>query len=88
MPGPYLPAHRASLHLEGVSDGIRASTTYRAGHTTGFVRELEAFAASVMEGAPVLSTAAGAATDLACLQQFVAALAAGSGIAVKTEVVA
>jgi len=88
MPGPYLPAHRASLHLEGVSDGIRASTAYRAGHTTGFVRELEAFAASVMEGTPVLSTAAGAAADLACLQQFVVALAAGSGIAVKTEVVA
>ena len=58
MPGPYLPAHRASLHLERVSNGIRAATTYRAGYTTGFVRELEAFAASVMEGAPVLSTAA------------------------------
>jgi hypothetical protein len=41
-----------------------------------------------MEGAPVLSTAAGAAADLACLQQFVVALAAGSGLAVKTEVVA
>lgn len=85
MPGPYLPAHRASLHLERVSNGIRASTTYRAGHTTGFVRELEAFAASVMDGASVLSTAGGAAEDLACLQQFAAAVAAGSGIAIETE---
>jgi hypothetical protein len=39
-------------------------------------------------GAPVLSTAAGAAADLACLQQFVAAVAAGSGIAIETEVAA
>ena len=85
MPGPYLPAHRASLQLERVSNGIRTSTTYRAGHTTGFVRALEAFAASVTEEAPVLSTAAGAAADLACMQQFVAAVAAGSGIAIETE---
>lgn len=88
MPGPYLPAHRAALHLERASNGIRASTTYQAGHTTGFVRELVAFAASVVEGAPVLSTAAGAAADLACLQQFVAAVAAGNGIAIETEAVA
>lgn len=88
MPGPYLPAHRASLRVERASNGIRASTTYRAGHGTGFVRELEAFAASVMEGAPVLSTAAGAAADLACLQQFVAAVAVGSGTSIETEVVA
>ena len=51
-------------------------------------RELVAFAASVVEGAPVLSTAAGAAADLACLQQFVAAVAAGNGIAIETEAVA
>jgi predicted dehydrogenase len=88
MPGPYLPAHRAALHLERASNGIRASTTYQAGHTTGFVRELVAFAASVVEGAPVLSTAAGAAADLACLQQFVAAVAAGNGIAIETEAMA
>jgi predicted dehydrogenase len=88
MPGPYLPAHRASLSVESVSNGIRASTTYRAGHTTGFVRELEAFAASVLEGASVLSTAAGAAADLVCMQQFIAAVAAGSGIAIETEAAA
>lgn len=88
MPGPYLPAHRAALHVERASNGIRSSTTYRAGHTTGFVRELVAFAASVVEGAPVLSTAAGAAADLACLQQFVAAVAAGNGIAIETEAAA
>lgn len=88
MPGPYLPAHRATLNLEGVSNGTRASTTSRVGHITGFVKELEAFAASVMEGAPVLSTAMGAAMDLACLQQFVAAVATGSGITIETEVTA
>ena len=85
MPGPYLPAHRASLHLERVANGIRTSTTYRSGHATGFVRALEAFAASVTAAAPVVSTAAGAAADLACLQQFVAAVAAGSGIEIDTE---
>jgi len=88
MPGPYLPAHRATLNVDGVSNGARASTTYRMGHITGFVRELEAFAASVMEGAPVLSTAIGAAADLACLQQFVAAVATGSGVKIETEVTA
>lgn len=88
MPGPYLPAHRATLSVDRVSNGTRASTTYRMGHMTGFVKELEAFAASVMEGAPVLSTAIGAAADLACLQQFAAAVAVGSGIAIETEVTA
>jgi predicted dehydrogenase len=88
MPGPYLPAHRAALHLERAQGGIRTSTTYRAGHATGFVRELEAFADSVIDGAPVLSTAAGAAADLACLQQLVAAVAAGNGITIETEAAA
>jgi predicted dehydrogenase len=85
MPGPYLPGHRAALRVDRVEGDERRSTTYRSSHVTAFVRELEAFAASVDRGEPVLSTAAGAARDIACLQQLVAAIGQGFGIAVDTE---
>ena len=88
MPGPYLPAHRAEIRVELFDGEIRRDTTYRAGHTTAFVRELAAFADSVADGRPVLSTAAGAAADTAALQSFAAAIGRDFGLDVGTEVVA
>ncbi len=85
MPGPYLPAHRATLHVERFEGAERRSTAYRSSHVTAFVRELEAFAAAVEDGAPVLSTAAGAAEDVACLQGLAAAVARGLGMDIETE---
>ncbi|MEI8334151.1 MAG: Gfo/Idh/MocA family oxidoreductase [Chloroflexota bacterium] len=88
MPGPYLPAHRARLQVELFDGEVRRDTTYRAGYTTAFVRELEAFADSVADGAPVLSGAAGAAADIAVLQELTAAIGRDLGVDVGTEAVA
>ncbi len=85
MPGPYLPAHRAELRVELLDGEVRRDTTYRASHTTAFVRELAAFADSVADGRPVLSTAAGAAADTASLQSFAAAIGRDLGLDVGTE---
>jgi predicted dehydrogenase len=85
MPGPYLPAHRAQLSVELFDGEIRRDTTYRAGHTTAFVRELAAFAESVVHGAPVLSGTAGAIADTVALQAFTAAIGRDLGLDVRTE---
>ncbi|GAA3466034.1 Gfo/Idh/MocA family protein [Nonomuraea roseola] len=75
MPGPYLRDARAELVVESVQGGERATTRLVSDHRTGFVHELLAFHASVTEGAPVLSTATGAAYDTAALQQIARSLA-------------
>jgi predicted dehydrogenase len=80
LPGPYLRDARAELTVETVRDGERATTVLRSEHRTGFVHELLAFHASVTRGAPVLSTAAGAAYDVAALRQLVSVLAAAHGV--------
>ena len=86
MPAPYLGDARAALRVERLEpDGTRSDTTLRASRTTGFRRSLEAFADSIQAGATVRSTASGAAADLACLQQLVAAVAAGDGFSIRTE---
>ncbi|MCG5213781.1 Gfo/Idh/MocA family protein [Streptosporangium sp. KLBMP 9127] len=80
MPGPYLRDARAELTVETVQGGERATTRLLSEHRTGFVHELLAFHASVTEGAPVLSTAAGAAYDIAALQQLASVLAQAHGV--------
>ncbi len=85
MPGPYLAAHRAELSVQLFDDEIRRDTVSRAGHTTAFVRELEAFADSIVDGSPVLSDTAGAAADTAALQAFTAAIGRDLGLDVGTE---
>lgn len=72
LPGPYLAAHRSMLTVEEMVDGLRHRGTVFSGHTTAFVRELEAFARSVREGAPVACDARGALDDLLCLQRLAA----------------
>ena len=63
MPGPYLAHHRAHLTVEAMVEGVRHRDTVSSGFTTAFVRELEAFAASVRDGAPVACDAQGALDD-------------------------
>jgi len=85
MPAPYLPAQRARLRVERVIGDARAATTYHSGYTTGFVRELTAFADSVQVGAPVLSDAAGAAADTRSLQALTATIGAEAGVKLGGE---
>ncbi|SDR27329.1 Gfo/Idh/MocA family protein [Thermostaphylospora chromogena] len=85
MPGPYLRDARAELVVESVRGGERATTRLVSEHRTGFTHELLAFHASVTEGAPVLSTAAGAAYDTAALQRLTSLLAAAYGVQTRGE---
>lgn len=85
MAAPYLVDVRSSLRVERVENGVRRDSTLQHGYDTGFVRQLEQFAASVRDGAPVRSGAAGAAEDIRCLQALVAALAAHEGVQVGGE---
>lgn len=85
MPGPYLADHRAHLTVETASGDTRHRDDITSGHTTAFVRELQAFAASVRHGAPVLCTAQGALEDVACLQRLAAQAGRQAGLRVGGE---
>ncbi|MFF4758277.1 Gfo/Idh/MocA family protein [Streptomyces sp. NPDC001292] len=85
MAAPYLVDVRSTLRVERAEGAMRRDTTARHGYDTGFVRQLEEFAAAVQGDAPVRSGAAGAAEDVRCLQALVAALAARAGITVGGE---
>lgn len=80
MPGPYLRDHRAELLVEAGQGAERATTRLVSEHRTGFVHELIAFQEAVTSGAPVLSTADGAAYDTAALQSLTAVLADRYGV--------
>ena len=85
MPGPYLADHRAELTVESVSDGVRHRDVVTSGYTTAFVRELEAFAASVRDGAPVACDAQGALDDVAALQSLAATAGRSAGLHIGGE---
>ncbi|MFE2045160.1 Gfo/Idh/MocA family protein [Streptomyces sp. NPDC059477] len=85
MAAPYLTDVRSSLRVERAENGVRHDSTLQHGYDTGFVRQLEEFAACVRDGAPVRSGAAGAAEDIRCLQALLAALAAREGVKVGGE---
>ena len=85
MPGPYLAHHRAHLTVEAMAEGIRHRDTVSSGFTTAFVRELEAFAASVRDGAPVACDGKGALDDVVCLQRLAAQAGRQAGLRVGGE---
>lgn len=85
MPGPYLAHHRAHLTVEAMVEGVRHRDTVSSGFTTAFVRELEAFAASVRDGAPVACDAQGALDDVICLQRLAAKAGRQAGLRVGGE---
>ena len=85
MPGPYLADHRAELTVESVSDGVRHRDLVTSGYTTAFVRELEAFAASVRAGAPVACEAQGALDAGAALQSRAATAGRSAGLHIGGE---
>ncbi|MFG3260391.1 Gfo/Idh/MocA family protein [Streptomyces sp. NPDC048172] len=88
MAAPYLVDVRSTLRVEKAAkdgSGLRSDSVVRPGYDTGFVLQLEAFAASVADGAPVLSDAAGAADDVRALQALLTAVARAQGIEVGGE---
>lgn len=85
LPGPYLAHHRSMLTIEELVDGMRHLDTIFSGFTTAFVRELEAFARSVREDAPVVCDARGSLEDLTCLQGLAAQAGRQAGVAVGGE---
>lgn len=85
MPGPYLAHHRAHLVVEAMVDGVRHREEVFSGNTTAFVRELQAFAASIAHDAPVLCDADGALLDLRCLQALAATAGRQAGLRVAGE---
>ncbi len=85
LPGPYLADHRSLLTVEEMVDGMRHRDSMFSGNTTAFVRELEAFARSVRDGAPVDCDARGSLEDLACLQQLAVQAGRQAGVAVGGE---
>ena len=85
MPGPYLADHRAHLTVETASGGVRHRDAITSGFTTAFVRELEAFATSVRDGAPVMCGAEGALEDVQCLQRLAAQAGRQAGLRVGGE---
>lgn len=85
MPGPYLAHHRAHLAVETASGEIRHRNAITSGFTTAFVRELQAFATSVRDGAPVFCDAEGALEDVQCLQRLAAQAGRQAGLRVGGE---
>ncbi|MDR1428413.1 MAG: Gfo/Idh/MocA family oxidoreductase [Bifidobacteriaceae bacterium] len=85
LPAPYVGDSRAHLRIETADGAQRVGTDRLANHETAFVAELRAFAAAVRDGAPVTSTADGAAWDVAGLQALTGALAGSVGAVIGGE---
>jgi hypothetical protein len=85
MPGPYLRDHRAELTVERTVGSESSTQRLLSGHDTAFVSELVSFHDAISLGAPVLSTAAGAAWDVAVMQALTTALAEGYNVRVGGE---
>ena len=82
---PYLLEERSRLISRRHDGPIRKDTTYTAGHDTGFLRQLDAFATAIRTGAPNPAGFAGAKQDIAGLQEIARALAATRGSTVVPE---
>lgn len=82
---PYLLEERSRLFVQRNEGLERRETTYTEGYETGFLRQLDAFARSIRDGAPVFSDFAGARRDVASLQALAQAIGAARGETVGVE---
>lgn len=82
---PYLLEARSALLVDRGVGTERRSTTYTEIAETGFLRQLDAFAASIRNAAPVAADLAGARSDLIRLQGLAAAIGRGHGWEGTTE---
>lgn len=82
---PYLVEERSRLISRRHEGDLRKDTTYTAGHDTGFLRQLDAFALAVRTGEHNRARFAGARADIAALQEIATALAADRGVTLTPE---
>jgi len=82
---PYLLEERSRLRVERHVGTERHDTTYSQTPDTGFLRQLDAFAASINDGAPVLAGLPGVREDLISLQGIAKAIARSNGQEIITE---
>ncbi|MDL9977936.1 Gfo/Idh/MocA family protein [Microbacterium sp. ASV49] len=82
---PYLVEERSRLTSRRHDGELRADTDYTAGHETGFLRQLDAFATAIRTGELNRAAFAGAKQDIAQLQRLAQAVAASLGQQVGTE---
>lgn len=82
---PYLLEERSRLRVERHVGDERRDTTYLQTPDTGFLRQLDAFAASINDGAPVLAGIAGVREDIISLQGIAKAIATSTGLKLLTE---
>lgn len=83
---PYLLEERSRLRSCRHTGELRHDTDYRSGHETGFLRQLDVFAAAIRSGETDPSSLAGAKADIAHLQRIAQAIGASLGEDVGTEV--
>ncbi|MGH9245032.1 MAG: Gfo/Idh/MocA family protein [Acidimicrobiales bacterium] len=88
---PYRVDSRSTVHVERGGHGPAAPDGDHDDERTspnGYLAQLEAFAASVRDGAPVIADTAGAAADTRCLQSLLVAVADAVGVTVGGEAAA
>ena len=83
---PYLLEARSRLKSRRYEGDLRKDTEYTAGHETGFLLQLDAFAAAITSGAVNPATFAGVKSDIAQLQVLAQAVSASLGETIGTEV--
>lgn len=82
---PYLLESRSRLRVRRHEGLQRQDTTYTDGFETGFLRQLDAFARSIVDGEPVVSDLAGAREDIRQLQRLAQAIGRSRGHEFTTE---
>ncbi|MFV0429007.1 MAG: Gfo/Idh/MocA family protein [Arachnia sp.] len=82
---PYLLEERSRLISRRHDAELRRDTTYTAGHDTGFLRQLDAFAEAIGNRTTNQASFAGAALDIAALQEVARGIAAARGLSVVPE---
>ena len=82
---PYLLEERSRLRVDRADGSERRQSTFTELHESAFLRQLDAFGASVREGADVIATVAGARADLVACQRLAQAIGRGLGESVVIE---
>lgn len=82
---PYLLESRSSLDVQRNQGLQRRDTRVFDGYETGFLRQLDAFGASILTGAPIISTLEGARADIRQVQLLARAIARSQGVELDIE---